>query len=60
MQAKIENLRTAACIPLFAKPFDFGQLRHRAGYVGQRLRSKVDRAVPCPPTDGLVPWRARC
>src|SRR5438552_3988413 len=21
---------------------------------------QVDRAVPCPPTDGLVPWRARC
>src|SRR5205823_12198557 len=30
----------------------------------RRLRfnsgSEVDRAVPCPPTDGLVPWRARC
>jgi hypothetical protein len=22
--------------------------------------AKVERAVPCPPTDGLVPWRARC
>ena len=49
VQAKIDNLRAVPDVPLFAKPFDFGQLRHRADYVGQRLRSKVDRAVPCPP-----------
>ncbi len=32
VQAKIDNFRTNPGIPLFAKPFDFGQLWHRARY----------------------------
>src|SRR5437660_1031005 len=30
VQAKIDNLRAAAGVPLFAKPFDLSQLGHRA------------------------------
>ena len=33
MQAKIDNLSAAPGVPLFTKPFDLGQLRHRADYV---------------------------
>jgi len=29
VHAKIDNLRAAPDVPLFAKPFDLGQLRHR-------------------------------
>ena len=29
VQAKIDNLLAEAGVPLFAKPFDLGQLRHR-------------------------------
>ena len=25
-----------------------------------KLRSQLERAVPCPPSDGPVPWRERC
>ena len=32
VEGKIDNLIAAAGIPLFAIPFDFGQLGHRAGY----------------------------
>jgi hypothetical protein len=35
VQAKIDNLPAAPGVPLFAKPFDFGQLRHRADYVAR-------------------------
>jgi hypothetical protein len=33
MQAKIDNLVTTTGIPLFAKPFDLSEFRHRAGYL---------------------------
>jgi hypothetical protein len=49
VQAKTDNLRAAPGVPLFAKPFDFGQLGHRADYAARRVRSKVDR-----------PLRGRC
>jgi len=28
--------------------------------MSDRRKQSVDRAVSCPPMDGLVPWRARC
>src|SRR5207248_4072164 len=32
VQAKIDNLRADPGVPLFTKPFDLGELRHRARY----------------------------
>src|ERR1700730_992961 len=35
VRSKIDNFRAAPRVPLFPKPLDFSQLRHRADYVGQ-------------------------
>jgi len=40
VHAETNNFLSAPGVPLFAKPFDLGQFRHRPGYGGPGKRSK--------------------
>jgi hypothetical protein len=42
------------------KMFYPARAHSRALYRPNGEQRKVDRAVPCAPTDGIIPWRARC
>jgi hypothetical protein len=69
VQIEIDDLVTAADIPLFAKPFDLGQFRHCADYatdsldqrwiaISERLTSPDGAADPPSPGKPVAPFRA--